>query len=94
MYQDIRNIGRIFKVEDRADKLIESLKNSASDVFQTIESKVGTVEEPLRVFVYDSGGDAPFTATQTILNEMIRVAGGENIFGDIEKTGQRLIGKM
>ncbi|PWA12194.1 hypothetical protein DCC39_07095 [Pueribacillus theae] len=35
--------------------------------------------------MYDSGEDAPFTATQTILSELIKMAGGENIFSDIEK---------
>lgn len=85
VYEDIRNIGGIFKVEERADKLVKSLNDSINDVKQRIESQIGTEKEPLRVFVYDSGEDAPFTATQTILTEMIRMAGGENIFSDIEK---------
>ena len=85
VYQDLQNIGRIFKVEERADELIETLQNSINTVTQQIENQIGTVEKPVRVFVYDSGTDTPFTATQTILTEMIRMAGGENIFGDIPK---------
>ncbi|MBY0221426.1 ABC transporter substrate-binding protein [Sporosarcina aquimarina] len=85
VYQDIRNIGLIFKVEDRADELIESLQHSIRDVGKQIDEQIGTVEEPVSVFIYDSGTDIPFTATQTILTEMIRLAGGENIFGDIPK---------
>lgn len=85
VYQDIRKIGHIFKVEDRSEKLIESLNNSINDVRQRIERRIGTVEDPLRVFVYDSGEGVPFTATQTILTELIKMAGGKNIFDDIEK---------
>lgn len=85
VYQDIQNIGRIFKVEDRAEELIKSLQHSIKDVSKKIDTQIGAVEEPIRVFIYDSGTETPFTATQTILTEMIRVAGGENIFGDIPK---------
>lgn len=35
--------------------------------------------------MYDSGEDAPFTATQNFLNTLITMAEADNIFGDIEK---------
>ncbi|PWA12193.1 hypothetical protein DCC39_07090 [Pueribacillus theae] len=46
VYEDIRNIGRIFKVEERADKLIKSLNDSIDDVKQRIESQIGEEENP------------------------------------------------
>lgn len=85
VYEDIRNIGRIFKVEDRAAQLITSLESAILEVQQKVQTQVETMDEPLRVFIYDSGEDAPFTATQTIFSEMINMAGGKNIFGHIEK---------
>ena len=40
---------------------------------------------PIRVFVYDSGEDAPFTACQGMPGDMIKLAGGISIFDDIQK---------
>lgn len=81
IYQDIRNIARIFDVEERAEKLIESINNEV----EKIREQIGAIDEPLRVFVYDSGEDAPVTATQNFMTELIHMAGGKNIFSDIEK---------
>lgn len=81
IFQDIRNIAKIFRVESRGEELIEELTHD----IEVIQERIGEVEEPLRVFVYDSGEDAPFTATQNFMSELIRLAGGENIFGHIEK---------
>ncbi|PWA12192.1 Fe3+-hydroxamate ABC transporter substrate-binding protein [Pueribacillus theae] len=81
VYEDIRNIARIFHVEERADKLIKSINNEV----ENIQDQIGSIDEPLRVFVYDSGEDAPVTATQNFMTELIRMAGGKNIFSDIEK---------
>lgn len=81
VFQDISNIGRIFRVESKADDLIHSMKK---EMKQT-QSKVGEVDQPIRVFVYDSGETAPFTAGGNFLSHLITLAGGENIFSDIEK---------
>lgn len=81
IYEDIRNIAKIFNVEERADELIQLME---SDV-EKIRNKIGEMDEPLRVFVYDSGEDTPLTATQNFMTELITIAGGENIFSDIEK---------
>lgn len=81
VFEDILNIGRIFRVEDRAKELVESMKEDMNAVHE----KVKDVKDPVKVFVYDSGEKEPFTAAQNFLNEMITLAGGSNIFDDIEK---------
>lgn len=81
VFADIQNIGRIFRVEEKA----EALTREMQEKMDAIHSKVKDVEEPVRVFVYDSGEKEPFTAGQNFLNEMITLAGGENIFREIEK---------
>jgi iron complex transport system substrate-binding protein len=79
-YEDILNIGRIFGVEDRARELVEGYEEQVAQV----DSRLSSDPEPLRVFVYDSGEEAPFTAGgEAIPNELIRLAGGENIFEDV-----------
>ncbi|UIO44412.1 ABC transporter substrate-binding protein [Brevibacillus brevis] len=81
VFADITNIGRIFRVEDKANDLIHKMK---SEMDQTI-SKIGKVDEPLKVFVYDNGEDKPFTAANNYMTSLIKTAGGKNIFDDIQK---------
>lgn len=81
VFADITNIGRIFRVEDKADDLINKMK---SEMDQTL-SKIGKVDEPLKVFVYDNGEDKPFTAANNYMTSLIKTAGGKNIFDDIQK---------
>lgn len=86
VYNDIRNLGKIFKVEDRAEKLIFGFERDLNAVKQ----KVGTVEKPLKVFLYDSGKDTPFTAgLYAIPNAMIEAAGGTNILKDLQSSWAR-----
>lgn len=81
VYQDILNIGRIFRVEERAQALVDDMKQKVGQ----IQESIGTVSEPVKVFVYDSGDDTAFTAANTYLTSLINMAGGKNIFDDIEK---------
>lgn len=83
IYNDIYNIGKIFRVEDRAEELVSQLKARAA----TVEEKVSDLE-PVRVFYFDSdtgGGADMFTLGDTGLQAlMVQMAGGENIFADVE----------
>ena len=81
VYADIANIGRIFRVEERADALITGMKREMEETI----ARLGEVEEPLRVFVYDSGTDKPFTAANNYMTTLIGLAGGKNVFDDVEK---------
>lgn len=81
VFADITNIGRIFRVEDKANELISKMK---TDMDQTI-SKIGKVDKPLKVFVYDNGEDQPSTAANNYMTSLIEIAGGKNIFDDIQK---------
>jgi iron complex transport system substrate-binding protein len=57
------------------DKLAEVEKTLGEDAYKN----------PVKVFVYDSGEDAPFTACQGVPGDMIKKAGGISIFDDIQK---------
>ena len=81
MYTDILNLGRIFNVEDRATQLVDGWKARLEDVTRNIDRS-----GPLRVFVYDSGEEAPFTAGANAMpTALIEAAGGKNIMDDLEK---------
>ncbi|WP_209123217.1 ABC transporter substrate-binding protein [Alkalihalobacillus sp. BA299] len=81
IYTDIRNIARIFNVEERGEQLIASMKEEMGEIQKTIPE----VSEKKKVFVFDSGETAPFTVAQNFLNSLISLAGAENIFSEIDK---------
>ncbi|PZX39549.1 iron complex transport system substrate-binding protein [Roseinatronobacter thiooxidans] len=86
MYTDIRNLGRIFGVEARAEELISGWETDLAQITATIPDA-----EPVRVFVYDSGEDTPFTAGRLAMpTAMIQAAGGRNIMDDVDASWTRV----
>lgn len=82
MYADILNLGRIFDVEDRATALVDGYRADLAAFAAGLDTG-----EPLRVFVYDSGEDTPFTAGRYAMpTALIEAAGGTNIMDDFEKS--------
>ncbi|TDD06277.1 iron transporter [Nonomuraea deserti] len=80
LYTDLERLGRIFGVEDRARMLIAGYRERVEAV--RAQAPKG---DPIPVFLYDSGTDKPFTAgSQVPPNDIIRFAGGRNIFGDLD----------
>ena len=83
MYNDILNLGKIFGVQSRAEALVESYKSE----LEIFKAKLVNIDEGLRVFVYDSGEDAPFTAGRYAMpTALIEAAGGQNIMDDFNKS--------
>ncbi len=83
MYNDLRNLGAIFGVSDRAEALVASYEADLADFLATQPD----LPQAPRVFVYDSGEDAPFTAGRYAMpNALIEAAGGTNIMNDFEKS--------
>lgn len=81
VYTDIRNIGKIFGVSDRAEALVQELEREVAGA----AAQAGGSDDALRVFLFDSGDDAPYTATCcSMFTNMIETAGGENIFADVD----------
>jgi len=88
VYFDLRSLGAIFGVEDRAEALIAKYQT-------TIQQAVALVPDDLEgrvdLFLYDSGDDEPFTAGFfAIPDEMFRLVGGRNIIDDVNKTWTRV----
>jgi iron complex transport system substrate-binding protein len=82
MYNDILNLGKIFGVDAKAEHLVAGWKARLAEVTADVDRS-----SPLRVFVYDSGEEAPFPAgAYAMPTALIEVAGGTNIMGDLEKS--------
>ncbi|MEV0672833.1 ABC transporter substrate-binding protein [Mycobacterium sp. NPDC050441] len=78
---EIRGIGTIFGVTDRAERQIDKLHRELAQS----EGKLRGVQ-PARVAVYDSGEATVFTSGgKGIGNLMIEAAGGVNVFADVPK---------
>lgn len=83
MYNDLRNLGAIFDVSERAEGLIEGYQAD----LESFVTDLPALETAPRVFVYDSGEDVPFTAGQYAMpNALIEAAGGTNIMNDLGKS--------
>ena len=86
MFADIRNLAAIFRVPERAGKLIAGWQEELAEIAST-----GPAGDPVRVFVYDSGEDTPFTSGRyAIPTAMIEAAGGRNIMDDVESSWTRV----
>lgn len=79
--EEIRTIGRIFAVDERAQRQIDMLHRGLAETAASVRGV-----EPVRVAVYDSGEATVFTSGgKGIGNQMIEAAGGVNLFDDVHK---------
>ncbi|MEO1549205.1 MAG: ABC transporter substrate-binding protein [Pseudomonadota bacterium] len=82
LYADLMNLGKIFRVEDRAETLIDGYKADLAAFLDTLDTG-----EPVRAFVYDSGEDKPFTAGfYGMPTALIEAAGGRNVMEGFKKS--------
>ncbi|WP_414574891.1 ABC transporter substrate-binding protein [Anabaena sp. CCY 9402-a] len=81
LYQEILDIGRIFGVEARAQTLIKELRSQ----LQITQGRLGKITTRKRIFWYDSENPPLTVSNWGMPNHIIELAGGENIFKDIQK---------
>ncbi|MGS1000737.1 ABC transporter substrate-binding protein [Burkholderia glumae] len=83
VYADLRNLGAIFDVAPRAERQIALMRARLDAVARALGPRVA----PMRTFVYDSGGDKPFTAGRLAMpTALIRAAGGVNVMDDLAQS--------
>lgn len=80
IYQEITDLGRIFEIEDKAKAFIDDQKSRIQKVNDLVSK-----QEPIKVLVYDSGGNGVFTCSGSNFETLlIEQAGGKNIFDDLK----------
>jgi iron complex transport system substrate-binding protein len=80
LYTDVLALGRIFGKEDDAAHLVAGWKQRVADAAGKAKDN-----KPLKVFIYDSGEDKPFTAGKFAMpTALIEAAGGRNVLDDFE----------
>ncbi|MBN3861793.1 ABC transporter substrate-binding protein [Pseudomonas frederiksbergensis] len=84
-YNDLRNLGKIFDVQDRANAVIARMQAQVADVRKDLPA-----DKP-RVFLYDSGEDRAMTSGRLGMPQaLIDAAGGRNILDDVEASWTRV----
>ncbi|MFE4689772.1 ABC transporter substrate-binding protein [Streptomyces sp. NPDC056749] len=81
LYTDLRNLGTVFDVEDRAESLITSFRKEVAEA----QAKAAKGADRPRVFLYDDGQDKPLTSGAFAgPHDIITKAGGDHIMKDLE----------
>ncbi|KAA0986555.1 ABC transporter substrate-binding protein [Pseudomonas sp. ANT_J12] len=84
-YNDLRSLGKIFDVQDRANALIAQMQAQVAAVRKDLPA-----DKP-RVFLYDSGEDRAMTSGRLGMPQaLIDAAGGRNILDDVEASWTRV----
>ena len=82
MFNDVRAVAQMFEIEDRAEELIAAWEQQIEEVAAAIPDG-----EQVRVFYFDSGEEAPFTALGgSVMSDIISRAGGVNILSAVSGT--------
>lgn len=77
VYEDLQALGRIFGISQRAEALIEKLRQRQRQITQRV-----TGQEPVPTVFYN-GGEGPLSVLTTgVWEDSIRKAGGKNVFSN------------
>ncbi|MEE1096709.1 MAG: ABC transporter substrate-binding protein, partial [Bacteroidales bacterium] len=80
VYETISLLGKIFEQEDLCDSLIDNMKQKLAD----IEKNIDNSKKPSVYYVAGFGETGDYTAGgNTFINDIIRLAGGENLAKDL-----------
>lgn len=79
LFAEIQSVANIFGVAERGEELNAQLQAR----LDTVAAAVGE-QEPVSVFIYNGGTDAPNAVLgHTLLTQAVAAAGGKNIFSDV-----------
>ncbi|MFE9859150.1 ABC transporter substrate-binding protein [Streptomyces sp. NPDC005780] len=85
-YTLLRDMGRIFGVEEKAEKLVATERQNIADV----AAKVGYAKKPKVMVIFSNmtmgGNDFSSVAAHGIYNDILAKAGGSNAFASASKT--------
>lgn len=80
-YQEIRDLGAVFGVEETAEAFVADQQARIAAVQETLADR-----EPVDVLIYDSGNDGVFTCSGANFESLlVELAGGRNLFGDLSE---------
>lgn len=82
LYGDMERLGKVFGKAEDAAKLVSRWKKQVADLNNKTAGR-----KPLRVFLYDSGEDKPYTSgAYAMPTAIIEAAGGKNVMDTLNKS--------
>jgi iron complex transport system substrate-binding protein len=85
VYDDIRNVGKIFGVSERAEALITDMQDRIAAVQTKIAGRT-----PVKALIY-YGGEGPLGIfSNGVYGDILKLAGGETIFPDTDNTAPQV----
>lgn len=81
VYSDFILLGNIFEVPERAKSIVDKMRKEVA----TVTEKTKNLKNKPRVLIYDSGEGEAFVGGSGLPNDLISLAGGDNIFKDLEQ---------
>ncbi len=81
VYKDFILLGKIFEVPNKAQEIVTKMKKEVEEV--TVKSDKIKDSEKVKVLIYDSGEGEAFVGGSGLPNDLIKLAGGKNIFEDL-----------
>ena len=79
VYSDFILLGKIFEVPEKAQEIVNNMKKEVELTYK----KTKDIKERPKVLIYDSGEGEAFVGGSGLPNDLIRLAGGENIYKDL-----------
>ena len=87
-YNDLKNLGFIFDVQDKAEQVINDMKFRVASVESKIKDVKG--DKPISVFIYQTWNapDQPprTVGAQAMPSAILNMAGARNIFSDVDNS--------
>lgn len=84
VYQDYETLGKIFNVSTKAEEVISQMKKDVADV--TKKTAHLSDKDKVNVLIYDSGEKDAMVVGSGLPNNLITLAGGKNIYGDLKNS--------
>ncbi|WP_300360896.1 ABC transporter substrate-binding protein [Fusobacterium sp.] len=79
VYSDFILLGKIFQVPEKAQEIVNKMKKEVELTYE----KTKDMKDRPKVLIYDSGEGEAFVGGSGLPNDLIRLAGGENIYKDL-----------
>ena len=82
VYDDFRLLGKIFDVSERAEEIVLQMQETIKPIVE--KTKDIPDDKRLKVLIYDSGESEAFVGGAGLPTDLIKLAGGKNIFSDLD----------
>lgn len=80
LYEDFQTLGKIFKVEDKANALVEKMKTKLAEAEKSFVKKSDAEKKKVMVFSHINNG---LYISSGFTTDLINRAGGKNVYDDV-----------